>query len=131
MVLDVLVQSRPDKQAAKQLLRKLLIEKMSSVPQLNETSRKRTVSADGMHDDDRNDGCRGAWPRRADVAAAQAGCGASAAPGRGPEGGFAGAGCHGRDAERLGEMLLERELLEAKVAALEGGRPLARRRSRP
>ena len=32
---------------------------------------------------------------------------------------------------RLGEMLPERELLEAKVAALEGGRPLARRRSRP
>ena len=32
---------------------------------------------------------------------------------------------------RLGEMLLERELLEAKVAALEDGRPLARRRSRP
>jgi transposase len=32
---------------------------------------------------------------------------------------------------KLGEMLLERELLEAKVAALEGGRPLARRRSRP
>ncbi len=32
---------------------------------------------------------------------------------------------------RLGEMLLERELLEAEVAALEGGRPLARRRSRP
>ena len=32
---------------------------------------------------------------------------------------------------RLGEMLLERELLEAKVAALEGGRPLARRRLRP
>ena len=32
---------------------------------------------------------------------------------------------------RLGEMLLERELLEAKIAALEGGRPLARRRSRP
>ncbi len=31
---------------------------------------------------------------------------------------------------RLGEMLLERELLEARVAALEGGRPLARRRSR-
>jgi hypothetical protein len=28
-------------------------------------------------------------------------------------------------------MLLERELLEAKVAALEGGRPLVRRRSRP
>ena len=26
---------------------------------------------------------------------------------------------------RLGEMLLERELLEAKIAALEGGRPLA------
>ena len=32
---------------------------------------------------------------------------------------------------RLGEMLLERELLEAKVAALESGRPLARRRLRP
>ena len=32
---------------------------------------------------------------------------------------------------RLGEMLLERELPEAKIAALEGGRPLARRRSRP
>ena len=31
---------------------------------------------------------------------------------------------------RLGEMLLERELLEAKVATLEGGRPLVRRRSR-
>ncbi len=37
----------------------------------------------------------------------------------------------GRLKARLGEMLLERELLEAKVAALEGGRPLARRRSRP
>ena len=32
---------------------------------------------------------------------------------------------------RLGEMLLERELLEAKITALEGGRPLVRRRSRP
>jgi transposase len=32
---------------------------------------------------------------------------------------------------RLGEMLLQRELLEAKIAALEEGRPLARRRSRP
>jgi transposase len=34
---------------------------------------------------------------------------------------------------RLGEMLLERELLEAKIAALEarGAGPLARRRSRP
>ena len=31
---------------------------------------------------------------------------------------------------RLGEMLLERELLEAKVAALEAGRPLVWRRSR-
>lgn len=30
---------------------------------------------------------------------------------------------------RLGEMLLERELLEAKIAALEAGRPLARWRS--
>jgi transposase len=32
---------------------------------------------------------------------------------------------------RLGEMRLRQELLEAKVAVLEGGRPLARRRSRP
>ena len=32
---------------------------------------------------------------------------------------------------KLGEMLLERELLEAKIAALEDRRPLARRRSRP
>ena len=31
---------------------------------------------------------------------------------------------------KLGEMLLERELLEAKIAALEDKRPLARRRSR-
>jgi transposase len=32
---------------------------------------------------------------------------------------------------RLGEMLLREELLEAKIAALEEGRPLARRRPRP
>ena len=32
---------------------------------------------------------------------------------------------------KLGAMLLERELLEAKIAALEAHRPLARRRSRP
>ena len=32
---------------------------------------------------------------------------------------------------RLGEMLLRQELLEAKLSALEGGRPLARRRLRP
>ncbi len=31
---------------------------------------------------------------------------------------------------RLGELLLERELLEAKIALLESGRPLAHRRSR-
>ena len=31
---------------------------------------------------------------------------------------------------KLGEMLLGRELLEAKIAALEANRPLARRRSR-
>ena len=31
---------------------------------------------------------------------------------------------------KLGELLLERELLEAKIAALEANRPLARRRSR-
>src|SRR4051794_4290714 len=32
---------------------------------------------------------------------------------------------------KLGEMLLECELLDAKIAALEANRPLARRRSRP
>jgi len=32
---------------------------------------------------------------------------------------------------RLGEMLLERELLEAKIAVLEAGPPMARRRSKP
>jgi transposase len=32
---------------------------------------------------------------------------------------------------RLGEMLLEREWLEAKIAALEANRPLAPRRRRP
>jgi len=32
---------------------------------------------------------------------------------------------------KLGEVLLREELLEAKIAALEGSRPLARRRSRP
>ena len=37
----------------------------------------------------------------------------------------------GRLRARRGEMLLERELLEAKIAALEEGRPLARRRPRP
>jgi len=37
----------------------------------------------------------------------------------------------GRLKVRLGEMLLEQELLEAKIAALEEGRPLARRRSKP
>ena len=36
----------------------------------------------------------------------------------------------GRLKARLGEMLLKQELLEAKIAALEGGRPLARRRAR-
>ena len=39
----------------------------------------------------------------------------------------------GRLKAKLGEMLLERELLEAKIAALEarGPGPLARRKSRP
>ena len=37
----------------------------------------------------------------------------------------------GRLKARLGEMLLQQELLEAKIAALEEGRPLARRRSWP
>ena len=32
---------------------------------------------------------------------------------------------------RLGEMLLERELLEAKIVRMESGRPLAQKRSRP
>ena len=32
---------------------------------------------------------------------------------------------------KLGEVLIERDLLAGKIAALEAGRPLARRRSRP
>ncbi len=36
----------------------------------------------------------------------------------------------GRSRAKLGEALIERELLAEKVAALEAGRPLARRRSR-
>jgi transposase len=32
---------------------------------------------------------------------------------------------------KLGEVLLERELLQRKIEGLESGRPLARRRSRP
>jgi transposase len=32
---------------------------------------------------------------------------------------------------KLGEVMIERDLLHEKVAALEGGRPLGRRRSRP
>ncbi len=37
----------------------------------------------------------------------------------------------GRLKARLGEMLLREELLEAKIAALESGRPLVRRKSKP
>ncbi len=32
---------------------------------------------------------------------------------------------------KLGEVMIERELLDEKIAALEAGRPLARRRPRP
>ena len=32
---------------------------------------------------------------------------------------------------KLGEVMIERDLLTEKIAALEGGRPLARRRSKP
>jgi len=32
---------------------------------------------------------------------------------------------------KLGEALIERDLLQEKIAALEAGRPLARRRSKP
>jgi putative transposase len=46
--------------------------KHSSAPRLNETSRKRTVLVKGMDDDDTADGYGGRWPRRANVAAAQA-----------------------------------------------------------
>jgi hypothetical protein len=39
----------------------------------NETPRKRTVSADGVDDEDRDNECRWSGPGWADVAAAQAG----------------------------------------------------------
>ena len=38
---------------------------------------------------------------------------------------------HERLKAKLGEVMLERELLAEKIAALEAGRPLARRRPRP
>lgn len=63
-----------------------------------------------------------AW-RDAFLAAGEASLATRPADGEGPE--------SERLKARPGEMLLERELLEAKIAALEGGRPLARRRSRP
>ena len=100
-------------------------------------------------------------PGRADVAAAEDRGGDAAAAWRGPGDGLARAGRHRGDADswrdaflaageaglatrpgggeelaserlkaKLGEALIERELLE-KIAALEGGRPLARRRPRP
>lgn len=93
------------------------------------------------------------WARWANVAAAQAGHGVAAAAGRGLGDGIAFAWRHRGDAERLarrfsgrsrpadgealeserlkarlGEMLRERKLLDAKITALEAGRPLARRR---
>ncbi len=63
--------------------------------------------------------------RDAFLAAGEASLSARPADGAEPE--------SGRLKARLGEMLLERELLEAKIAALEarGPGPLGRRRSRP
>ena len=61
--------------------------------------------------------------RDAFLAAGEAGLASRPADGEAPE--------SERLKARLGEMLLREELLEAKIAALEGGRPLARRRSRP
>jgi len=107
-----------------------------------------------MDDDDREDGCRWSWAGWSDVAATQAGRGAaSAAVSRAlgvtaatlttwrdsflaaGEAALASRPTDGSTLEserlkgRLGEMLLKQELLEQKITVLEGGRPLARRRS--
>ena len=134
--------------------------RISSAPQLNETPHKRNWSAKEVHDEDRNDdgfGYGWNWPRRAHVAAAQAGRGAPFAPRRGSGDGVALARRHRCDTwrdwflaageaaltsqptdgetleserlkARLGDMLLKHELLEQKITKLEGGRPLGRRR---
>ena len=74
---------------------------MSPAPQLIETPRKRTVSARGMSDDEAS-----LSTRSTDGEMLKS----------------------GRLKARLGEMLLERELLEAKIALLEARPgPLARR----
>lgn len=64
----------------------------------------------------------GGW-RDAFLAAGEAGPASRPAAGEGLE--------SERLKAKLGEVLLREELLEAKIAALEGSRPLARRRSRP
>src|SRR3712207_5774490 len=62
----------------------------SPAPRLSGTPRRRTVSAGGVDDGGRNDGCGRSWPGRADVAAAQAGRGAAPAARCGPGYGVAG-----------------------------------------
>jgi transposase len=63
-----------------------------------------------------------AW-RDAFLAAGEASLKTRPADGRDPE--------IGRLKAKVGDLTMTTELLEAKIARLEGGRPLARRRSRP
>jgi hypothetical protein len=114
-----------------------------------------------VDDDGRNEAGGWTWPGWADVAAAQAGCGAPPAAGRGPGtasralGVTAAALTGWRDAflaageaaltsrlgtgeepaterlkTKLGEALIERDLLREKIVLLEAGRPLAPKRPR-
>src|SRR3712207_4400917 len=62
----------------------------SPAPRLSGTPRRRTVSAGGVDDGGRDDGCGRSRPGRADVAAAQAGSGAAPAARCGPGYGVAG-----------------------------------------
>ena len=119
----------------------------SCVLRLIETLRKRTVSAEGVHDDGRHDGggLDVAGPGRGGRMSRQRKRDAVLRLLRGEDLEMVSrelgvtAATRATDGEvleserlkaRLGEMLLERELLEAKIETLEGGRPLARRRSR-
>ncbi len=86
----------------------------------------RPLRGEGLETVSRASGATAATPtawRDAFLAAGEASLASRPAEGEEPE--------SGRLEARLGEMLLERELLEAKIAALEEGRPLARRRRTP
>jgi transposase len=145
---------------ADQVLAPTHIGAESFAPQLNETSRKRTVSVKGMDDDDTADGyggagrggrmsrqrkrcCASCGGEDLDIVSRSLGVTVATLSGwcdaflDGGEASLATKPTKGEEREsdrlkaRLGEMLLERELLEQKIALPEGNSgPLAHRRSR-